>query len=649
MELIYIWTKHSIIDGIDKEFTFSSKLQIKYEETKNELTISSFNNNYINIFEKNSILNVNSIVGENGVGKTTLLKFLENMRKLHITNKEVNVDDNDNNEYIAVYLNINKEIIIVNYTKDSIKINGQNMNKYSSKKYLSGELTDNEIELCSHIYMTESEYYKDNNLKIGQDIDKFDLTNMSIRIFCRDFYFEKGTLDDSQGSIEMTRFNILQSIFTDVISSARFQSLLDIDFYGYVDKENIKFSGKKVDKVILKIENISRMLDYAVLKDSSYFINSIYGKEIKKLISTLEDLESLFKKYNEENNLKCEFLDVLLINMLGELTFSRGNYIIENFDITYLKNILDKEVILDLFKDDNLDSAKKEKEYFLTAIEEIYHFKKLLKSKKRNFQYNADTKSYEVSLDVLSQYLYELRKKKYSFILKYISVENLQMSSGERALLNMLSRLYFLSKINDYYTSNLYNLHKNVLLLIDEVDLYLHPEWQRKIIFNIVEELSNCFPLYSFQIIVSTHSPIVLSDIPTQNSIFLKRTDEGIDSIKVKTETFSSSIYNLYRDAFFLENGSAIGEYAKTYINNIAKMIRDSKIISDKEKNNIKKKINLIGEPIIKKQLEKILKKKNIQVTPMLSNQKKDLICFLEKQKNELEIQIMKLKEEEND
>lgn len=182
--------------------------------------------------------------------------------------------------------------------------------------------------------------------------------------------------------------------------------------------------------------------------------------------------------------------------------------------------------------------------------------------------------------------------------------------------------------------------------MIDEIDLYLHPEWQRKIIFNLLEELKNCFPSNKFQIIISTHSPIVLSDIPTQNSIFLKRVDDGIESINNRTETFSSSVYNLYKDAFFLENGAATGEYAKTYINKIAKELREVKDINEQMKEDIQKKINLIGEPVIKRQLDRILNKKNKQVLSLPSNQKTELISFLEKQKKEIEIQIMKLKEE---
>ena len=83
-----------------------------------------------------------------------------------------------------------------------------------------------------------------------------------------------------------------------------------------------------------------------------------------------------------------------------------------------------------------------------------------------------------------------------------------------------MSRIYFLSKIKDYFKDKGYKLRENILLLIDEIDLYLHPAWQQKIITTLINELNECFPDNVFQIVFSTHSPIVLSDMPTQNCIF---------------------------------------------------------------------------------------------------------------------------------
>ena len=45
------------------------------------------------------------------------------------------------------------------------------------------------------------------------------------------------------------------------------------------------------------------------------------------------------------------------------------------------------------------------------------------------------------------------------------------------------------------------------IVLIDEIDLHLHPEWQRDVVTRLVNTFPNC------QFFVTTHSPIVASDV----------------------------------------------------------------------------------------------------------------------------------------
>lgn len=92
--------------------------------------------------------------------------------------------------------------------------------------------------------------------------------------------------------------------------------------------------------------------------------------------------------------------------------------------------------------------------------------------------------------------------------------------------------------------------------------------------------------------------------MPTQNCVFLKKGHTGIIMKKAVKQTFGCNIFNLYKDAFFLENGNTFGEYSRTFINNIAKEIKTGKF-DDKE--NINRLIDLIGEPIIQNHLRKLI------------------------------------------
>ena len=91
-----------------------------------------------------------------------------------------------------------------------------------------------------------------------------------------------------------------------------------------------------------------------------------------------------------------------------------------------------------------------------------------------------------------------------------------------------MSRLYFASQINDFIPNSGFVWNESVLLLIDEIDLYLHPEWQRQILNDFLTAIQEYFPHSYFQIIITSHSPIVLSDIPHENSIFLRKDGDKI-------------------------------------------------------------------------------------------------------------------------
>jgi predicted ATP-binding protein involved in virulence len=60
------------------------------------------------------------------------------------------------------------------------------------------------------------------------------------------------------------------------------------------------------------------------------------------------------------------------------------------------------------------------------------------------------------------------------------------------------------------------------IVLIDEIELHLHPKWQRKIIPDLTRTFPNC------QFIVTTHSPQVLSHVYSENIYILQSTPDGI-------------------------------------------------------------------------------------------------------------------------
>ena len=138
---------------------------------------------------------------------------------------------------------------------------------------------------------------------------------------------------------------------------------------------------------------------------------------------------------------------------------------------------------------------------------------------------------------------------------------------------------------------------KTIIILLDEPDMQLHPEWQQKFIRIILNLLHVFFSRINFQIILTTHSPILLSDIPKTNVIFIDKNSDGTsqvcNGVSFK-ETFAANIHTLYNNGFFL-NGVPIGEFAKQKIESIHRRIEIGRIDSDTLND-----IYRIGEPIIR-------------------------------------------------
>lgn len=95
-----------------------------------------------------------------------------------------------------------------------------------------------------------------------------------------------------------------------------------------------------------------------------------------------------------------------------------------------------------------------------------------------------------------------------------------QLSDGEKCLLAMVGDLARRLAIANPGLSD--PLQGSGVILIDEIELHLHPSWQRGIIPDLTRTFPNC------QFIVTTHSPQVISDVKPDNIYILEAADAGI-------------------------------------------------------------------------------------------------------------------------
>ena len=146
------------------------------------------------------------------------------------------------------------------------------------------------------------------------------------------------------------------------------------------------------------------------------------------------------------------------------------------------------------------------------------------------------------------------------------------MSSGERQMLYSLSYIYYhiknIASIKGEDGKRVVGYH-HINLIFDEAELYYHPEYQRQYVKRLLERLALCHinrtNIRSINIIIITHSPFILSDLPDTNILFLHKGDEEEEEVPQKT--LGANIYELLKSGFFLDY--AIGDMVQQKLQDI--------------------------------------------------------------------------------
>lgn len=146
------------------------------------------------------------------------------------------------------------------------------------------------------------------------------------------------------------------------------------------------------------------------------------------------------------------------------------------------------------------------------------------------------------------------------------------LSSGERQIAYIISNfVYHVVNINSVHYNNVDVVAKLPLLkykyinvIFDEIELYFHPDLQRRFLFLIVEALKTIHieHIEGINILLVTHSPFVLSDLPKSNVLALSNTNEDVVG-----ETFCANIQEMLGQNFFMEY--SMGKIAQKQVEEI--------------------------------------------------------------------------------
>jgi predicted ATPase len=587
MELVYLWVEK--YKNIKKQgFNFSPRFRCDYKD--GTLTIHE-NKDYVSIFPEN--INITAIVGENGSGKSSIVteiinKIIFNKKIEYQRNAPLICFLNDKKDEIYIYSDLIKNIskVVSKFNFKITHLDNENIPSEIDNEYKSPENTSmmkiskkfKEEYYRSFFYLYNNSLEKDSNYHHIYEYNKellfYSEINKSANMINIQKEMDKTlsyliTLLYNQDRIpkEIKNFYLPTKLFLD-------REILVSYFKGKYEEEELKYhtllKNDYNKKDIVKLETMLYLRYFIKLFDV------LHQEDMKEEIEELFENTNILESYNEIYT------------------------ILESMANKYIENIQDiKEQIRD---DDNKnnDSTIKdlnELERIFQFIVDIDEFVSLIKKSNNN-----SDPDYEMNLELLREEEAIKLKQLPSYLKVNFANKNGryfdEISSGEYNLLKLLLSIENIIHLRKDKTGSLY-------ILLDEIENTFHPDWQKRILSWLIEFVKH----YSMQIniIVATHSPFLLSDIPKQNIIFLEKDEKTGNCInatnKVDINPFGANIHTLLSHGFFMKDG-LMGEFAKEKINQVYNFIvqKDTNFIKTKEEaQNI---INLIGEPMLRKELQ---------------------------------------------
>ncbi|NFE80029.1 hypothetical protein FC820_07155 [Clostridium sporogenes] len=625
MELIYVFIKD--YKGIikNKEYNFGGEFLYSYN---GEILNKEINNSYFNNFFGEQINNLTAIIGQNGSGKSTLINFIldnlvsdvENSLKLK-DQAIIVIKENGIYKVLAhsdMIINNKNDFNIVRYStyKDSNKIYEHIGNDTSIVKF-SNIFDLNEYNLRhGYNYLDISTNYLLKNIKnINEAEAEGENNNISqLELFKMNEIYKQIEFVYNNDIKDLVDFKLPSKIEIELNEFDYLNNLDDLDVLMEEFFNSEELYCEDANEVSINIsEKIRKELNQSVKEE--IFCKELLILLIENIIFTLISMKSIIvagKRIEKD----------ILTNVENSIIKSLYNIYSENdkiFDM--LPNIFD------YIKKDLENKCYKDEWGIIDTIENSKNFYKYIKE--QGLKSFKDNKIILGRKEEVCEFI-----KFYKGVFIYVPLLNIkwrEMSSGQTALLSMYSRFYY------YRTS----YRANNIILIDEGELYFHPEWQKKMINNLVKNLPKIMKGnkddIKIQIICSSNSPFLISDLPKNNILFLDVNNEPctITSDSKIINTFGANIHELLSNAFFLKN--TIGEFALINIKDVARDLteksREEILSINGRKEKIEYIIKNIGEPVIKRKLENLYKK----VFPQSREDYELQITKLQAEKAELE------------
>lgn len=642
-----------------------------FKENKDAIFVGEriLNNNFIEDFWSKGIALISAIVGRNGIGKTSVLRGINQGFDIKHINAFYIFEDRLKDDKIHIVNETSKK------TESVIQfILEKNLEKNFEKQYYSPVLdyelidTKSAISLVNYATGTLEDYYLDsitrnilflsepviNDLKkIYKDFPFYDKYIIGVSKIKKS-HFRSTYIETNLGN--PNRGDVLRNYLTgDIIrlendpTDTKYSKEQLIQLY----KENVELldteSFTSLFNKLWASKEYSSKNEFDYIHNSDAFIKNLEVTLLSYLIlGAVFPQTGMGGSFSFDEVLQGDIFEVKLNALLELYLANEYESLYEEIKIKLKGISVEKKVsIIEMIESDKFskiggtDTApvksrmKRDVEMFFLVKDFYDHLFQLISDSQLNVKKGSlifdieknDISVYNTIVDKYKGVISSLKHLPVSIsILEFIP--NKKLSSGEKSLID------FYSSINNYIDrlkNSPHQCHENYLLLLDEPELGYHPIWKKKFISAIVKTLPILFAKITphkydeqlnkyvksdnanpnLQIIFSTHDPLTLSDIPNSNIIYFDNSKgnftEVINKEKGLKKSFGANISDLLADSFFIEDG-LVGEYAVEKINATIDWLRDKEKRANAEYH--KKLINTIDEPIIKQKLAEMYTEK---------------------------------------
>lgn len=549
MELVYLYC-NKFRNLSDVGFNFSPSYEFTYELELNKLEFVNKRKRFDGFFGP-QIVNVTGIVGMNASGKSNLLDLICHLTKG--TSTQIS-------SYIMIFCDKSHSLDEFYYKTnlENIKLDNFDANKLSPIK----SVPNLSVMFFSNVSDGRNQNFPKEVIDLSQNARQFPQNKTS------DVYKQVKFLLSEYS--ENVRINYPESLLISIKYLKQFN--LAGSRFSHEVRNYVKLYDRFKKRTLNPIESFRYSFRFGLF---TFLIKSISGP------ATYRNSD------NENIEQKIDFLSALMGDHFDGVT--------EFGSLSKLHNKLE-QVIREYVK-----QCPSEKGWTAKDILILLEFDKHIERLNPQFlEEKISNNSYmKFSFDETNRSIFRDFLPFFDFP-DVLSIEWTGISSGHKAFLNLFAQFHSAIKR--------VSQHDHVLICIDEGDLYLHPAWQREFLNRLVSYVPEILKK-NIQLILTTHSPFLVSDLPRENVILLLPGKEGMcEIVEVKDSmgnTFGANILDLFMGSFFLQDG-VIGEFSLLKIREAIEIIQNTNS-NEKELKKARQITNLIGDEFIQSKLFKML------------------------------------------